>query len=145
MKLDFTRLFSILILKSKLLLGVLFLTFSIPIISAKPEQILALRAIQSRSFNTNNQKKMIQAISSTLQDMGYIIIRTNDKIGFVTATHFSDDIIEMTVTTQPTKKAIIVRVSARVNNLPLGKNEVFYQTFFNQLSQATFLNANAIY
>lgn len=143
--LNFFRFYFSLSLWRNLFIGIGVLSILPHITLAKPEQTLALRAIQSRSFDTTDQKKMIQAISSTLQDMGYIIVRSNDQIGFVTAIHYTDDIIEITVTTQPNRNTMIVRASARVNNLPLDNDPVFYQNFFNQLAQATFLNANAIY
>lgn len=127
------------------MLGTGILTVPSYVMAKKPEQTLALRAMQSRYFQTTSQQKMIEAIVSTLQDMGYIVIRTDKTIGFVTATHFSDDIIEITVTTQPTHNAITVRASARLNNLPLENDPEFYQNFFNRLSQAAFLNANTIY
>lgn len=135
-----------------LLIGVLFLgsSFSSPLpfcptALAAQEQTLSLRAIQSRSFKTTDQQKLVQTVASTLQDMGYIIIRVDTHIGFVTATHFTDDIIEISVTVQPVHDAIIVRASARKNNLPLDKDPEFYQEFFNHLGQALFLNANKIY
>lgn len=141
----YSRIYISISLWGQIFIGIMVLLNPLQTVLAKPQQTLALRAVQSRSFETTDQQKMIQAISSTLQDMGYIIVRSNDQIGFVTATHFTDDIIEITVTTQPNKDHIIVRVTARMNNLPLDKNPEFYQIFFNQLSQATFLNANAIY
>lgn len=140
-----SRIYISISLWGQIFIGIMVLLNPFQTVLAKPQQTLALRAVQSRSFETTDQQKMIQAISSTLQDMGYIIVRSNDQIGFVTATHFTDDIIEITVTTQPNKDHIIVRATARMNNLPLDKNPEFYQNFFNQLSQATFLNANAIY
>lgn len=127
------------------LLGTLMIPFPIHTLMAKPQQTLSARSIESRSFQMTTQPKMIEAIVTTLQDMGYIIIRTDKMIGFVTATRFSDDIIELTVTTQPQHNSIIVRASARVNDLSLTDDPTFYQNFFNHLSQALFLNANKIY
>lgn len=135
----------ILRLSKVIFLGMLIsIPISFQLILAKPQQTLALRAIESRFFQTSDQQKIIEAVVSTLQDMGYIIIRTDHTIGFVTATQFNDDITEITVTTQPEQNTMIVRASARINNLPL-HDATFYQNFFNHLSQALFLNANAIY
>lgn len=127
-----------------LLLGTA-LAYSIKPIIAQPPQTLSLRAIQSRSFETSDMQKMLQNIASTLQDMGYIIGRIDNQLGFVNATQLADDMTEITVTLQPMAHSIIVRASGRRNNIPMDNNPIFYQNFFNHLSQAAFLNANKIY
>ncbi|WP_040363784.1 hypothetical protein [Commensalibacter intestini] len=121
------------------------LAFPIPSVFAQTSQTLSLRAIQTRSFETTNMPKMLQNIASTLQDMGYIIGRIDNQIGFINATQFADNVTEITVNIQPQPHSMIVRVSARRNNIPMDNDPVFYQDFFNHLSQASFLNTNSIY
>lgn len=127
-----------------LLLGAAFF-YPIQTITAQPSQTLSLRAIQSRTFETSDMQKMLQNIASTLQDMGYIIGRIDNQLGLVNATQFTDDITEITVTIQPLAHSMIVRASGRRNNIPMDNDPVFYQNFFNHLSQAAFLNTNKIY
>ncbi|CAI3925822.1 MULTISPECIES: hypothetical protein [Commensalibacter] len=127
-----------------LLLGAVF-TFPAQYVKAQTHQTLSLRAIQSRSFETTDTQKMLQNIVSTLQDMGYIIGRIDNQLGFVNAAQFANDITEITVTIQPITHSMTVRASGRRNNIPMDDDPVFYQNFFNHLSQAAFLNANKIY
>lgn len=127
-----------------LLLGAVF-SFPTQYLKAQAPQTLSLRAIQSRSFETTDTPKMLQNITSTLQDMGYIIGRIDNQLGFVNATQFANDITEITVTIQPFTHSTTVRASGRRNNIPMDNDPVFYQNFFNHLSQAAFLNANKIY
>lgn len=131
-------------LSCSLFLGAVFL-LPIQTITAHPSQTLSLRALQSRSFETSDMQKMLQNIASTLQDMGYIIGRIDNQLGLINATQFADDVTEITVTIQPLAHSMTVRASGRRNNIPMDNDPIFYQNFFNHLSQATFLNANKIY
>lgn len=127
-------------------LGFITSTTLIPVSAiAQENSVLSIRAIQTRSFDTRDQKAMLRNILSTLQDMGFFIGRVDEKIGFVTATRLQDKITEITVTFRPYQQSILVRISARINNLPVDDNPAFYQNFFDHLAQASFLNANKIY
>ncbi len=50
-----------------------------------PKTMLEIRNIQTRTFNTPNEKQVMKAVINTLQDNGFIILNIEDDIGYLRA------------------------------------------------------------
>lgn len=104
-----------------------------------------LRAMQSRAFDTTDGNRILRAVLSTLQDLGYSIDKVDVGAGTVSATKLAN--LRLTASTYPRggSNQIIVRANA-IYKLPGQDTQVddpvFYQTlFFEPLSKAMFLSA----
>lgn len=64
---------------------------SLPKDAFKPEKnALALRALQTRSFHTTNEKKILSASALALQDMGFTLDESETKLGLIVASKEAD-------------------------------------------------------
>ncbi|MBM3831335.1 MAG: hypothetical protein FJ406_12475 [Verrucomicrobia bacterium] len=103
-----------------------------------------LRRMQSRAFDTTDSEKTLRTIMATLQDLGFVIDKSDSVLGSVTATKLKGYNLVMTVSIRPKgEKQLIVRASAQY-----GLNAVSdpqpYQDFFTSLSKAMFLEAQQV-
>lgn len=101
------------------------------------------RNYQSRAFDTKDREMVLRSVISTMQDLGFIINKADEKLGTITGTSFANS-SKLTVSVRQTgQNQILVRVNAQ-----LGLREITdpipYQNFFNALSQSLFLDANMI-
>jgi hypothetical protein len=105
---------------------------------------LELRKIQSRSFGTGDVAKTLRSVMGTLQDLGFVIEKSDSSFGTVTATKLSGYNLTMTVTIrQRSPKEVLVRANAQFNLSAVSKPEP-YQDFFSALSKAMFLDAHEV-
>lgn len=105
---------------------------------------LQLRKIQSRSFATGDVPKTLRSVMATLQDLGFVIDKSDSNFGTVTATKLSGYNLVMTVTIrQRSPKEVVVRANAQFNLKAVSKAEP-YQDFFTSLSKAMFLDAQDV-
>jgi hypothetical protein len=103
-----------------------------------------LRSFQTRVFDTTDKHKMMRTIIAVLQDLGFIIDKTDEDLGMVTGTKLSGYQIRMTVIVQPRgEKQLSVRASAIYNNKPI-EDPMPYQDFFVALEKGIFLTAQKI-
>jgi hypothetical protein len=103
-----------------------------------------LRSFQTRVFDTTDKHKMMRTIIAVLQDLGFIIDKTDEDLGMVTGTKLSGYQIRMTVIVQPRgEKQLSVRASAIYNNKPI-EDPMPYQDFFTALEKGIFLTAQKI-
>ena len=103
-----------------------------------------LRSFQTRAFDTIDKHKMMRTIIATLQDLGFIIDKTDEDLGLVTGTKLSGYQIRMTVITRPRgEKQLAVRASALYNNEQI-EDPLPYQDFFTALEKGIFLTAQKI-
>ena len=103
-----------------------------------------LRSFQTRAFDTTDKHKMMRTIIAVLQDLGFIIDKTDEDLGMVTGTKLSGYQIRMTVIAQPRgEKQLSVRASAIYNNKPI-EDPMPYQDFFAALEKGIFLTAQNI-
>ena len=103
-----------------------------------------LRSFQTRVFDTTDKHKMMRTIIAVLQDLGFIIDKTDEDLGMVTGTKLSGYQIRMTVIAQPRgEKQLSVRASAIYNNKPI-EDPMPYQDFFAALEKGIFLTAQNI-
>ena len=101
-----------------------------------------MRNYQSRSFDTKDDVKVLRAIIATMQDLGFIVEKTDSQLGTVSGTSFSNG-SKMTATVRKSGNKTIVRVNAEQGYTPI-TNPIAYQNFFNSLHQSLFLDANEI-
>ena len=103
-----------------------------------------LRSFQTRAFDTTDKHKMMRTTIAVLQDLGFIIDKTDEDLGLVTGTKLSGYQIRMTVIVQPRgEKQLAVRASAIYNNQPI-EDPMPYQDFFAALEKGMFLTAQKI-
>ncbi|MCQ4160212.1 hypothetical protein NON00_09755 [Roseomonas sp. GC11] len=105
----------------------------------------AQRAISTRAFDTADQGKVYQAAISALQDLGFVVDRADTVLGTISATRYGGGgLVRFTVTLRRGEgNRTIVRASGQLNQHELSDPAPF-QRFFETLSQALFLQANAI-
>ncbi len=102
-----------------------------------------MRNYQSRSFDTNDKSLVMRAVISTMQDLGFLIERADEKLGTVSGTSYTHA-SKITVSVRAiNKKQIVVRANAQVG-LEALEEPIAYQNFFNALGQSLFLEAHEV-
>jgi hypothetical protein len=108
------------------------------------DNAVELRSFQTRSFDTTDKHRMLRTTIAVLQDLGFIIDKTDEDLGMVTGTKLSGYQIRMTVIVRPRgEKQLAVRASAIYNNKPI-EDPVPYQDFFTALEKGIFLTAQNV-
>lgn len=108
------------------------------------ESQMKVRSLQTRTFDLKDRHAAIRGVIASLQDLGFIIERTNEGLGLVTAARFAEpnyyDVVTITVTVrQDSADKMSVRANAIYNNKPIEDPKV-YQNFFAALQRALFLS-----
>ena len=107
------------------------------------ETQLQKRSYQSRIFETADKEKVLRAIISTLQDLGFVIDRADLMLGSISATKQDRDQIRITVSVRPKgNDRMLVRANAQLNISPI-EDPKEYQNFFSSLAKSLFLTAQA--
>lgn len=101
-----------------------------------------MRNYQSRSFDTNDKALVLRAVISTMQDLGFIIDRADEKLGTISGSSYTHA-SKMTVSIRDNNNKIVVRATAQVGLKPL-EEPIAYQNFFNALGQSLFLEAHEV-
>jgi hypothetical protein len=105
---------------------------------------VALRAVQTRTFDTPDQNRTLRAVIATLQDLGFVIDKADVELGAVSATKLDVYAMRMTVTVRPRgERQTAVRASAQYNLVAVSDAEP-YQQFFVALEKAMFLTAHQV-
>ncbi|MBK0400839.1 hypothetical protein H0I76_16685 [Limibaculum sp. M0105] len=111
---------------------------------ASSESQVALRAMQSRAFDTSDKLQTMRAVIATLQDLGFVVEKADDVLGTVSGTKLDGYQLRMTVTVRPRGETqMIVRANAQYNITPV-EDPVPYQQFFAALEKAMFLSAQQV-
>lgn len=102
-----------------------------------------MRNYQSRAFDTKDRAMVLRSVIATLQDLGFIIDRADEKLGTVSGTSFANR-SKLTVSVRSSgTNQVVVRANAQS-----GLNEITdpvpYQNFFNSLAQSLFLDAHTV-
>ena len=119
------------------------------------ESAVTARQVESRRFDTADQRLMLNAVVGVLQDTGYTLEETNAAHGVVVASRLGGGRVRAQVTLQPsadrtatvvraTFQRIVPRPGAMV---PIGqtiREPELYQAFFEKLSQSLFLTSHEI-
>jgi hypothetical protein len=109
-----------------------------------PEEQSALRAMQSRAFDTTDEQKTMRAVIATLQDLGFVIDDANSPLGIVSATKLDGGVVRVMVTVkQHGTKQVSVRASVQSGTKTV-TDPATYQEFFVALSKGMFLTAHEI-
>jgi len=109
-----------------------------------PEEQAALRAMQTRAFDTTDDQKTLRAVIATLQDLGFVIDDANTSLGIVSGTKLDGGMVRVmvTVTRQGTKQTA-VRASVQ-SGYKTVTDPATYQEFFVALSKGMFLTAHEV-
>ncbi|MGC4099289.1 MAG: hypothetical protein QM706_19470 [Nitrospira sp.] len=108
------------------------------------EAQMKVRSLQTRTFDLKDRHAAMRGVIASLQDLGFIIERTNEGLGLVTAARFAEpnyyDVVTITVTIrQDSADKLSIRANAIYNNKPIEDPKV-YQNFFTALQRALFLS-----
>ena len=104
---------------------------------------ISLRTIQTRAFDTTDDKRALRSVISTLQDFDFLIDEANKVLGLVSATRRTDW-AQMTVTVRPKgDKQVVVRANLEYNRKGVEDQSV-YQKFFSHLEKSMFLTAHEV-
>lgn len=103
---------------------------------------IQMRNYQSRSFDTTDRSLVLRSVVSTMQDLGFIIDRADEKLGTISGTSFTHA-SKLTVSVRTIGKKIVVRANAQAG-LNAIEDPVPYQNFFNSLGQSLFLEAHEV-
>ena len=102
------------------------------------------RSYQSRVFDTGDKQKVLRAVISTLQDLGFVIDKADATLGTVSGTKLDNYSLKMTVSVRlKGKEQMLVRANAQFNITPV-EDPKPYQDFFNSLSKSLFLQAQNV-
>ena len=104
-----------------------------------------MRNYQSRMFDTSDKFMVLRAVVSTMQDLGFIIERADEKLGTVSGTSYvRANASKLTVSVRSINdKQIVVRANGQVGLKALD-DPIPYQNFFNALGQSLFLEAHEV-
>jgi hypothetical protein len=103
-----------------------------------------MRQMQTRSFETTDKEKVMRAVISTMQDLGFVVEKADALTGTVSGTKFLGKALQMTAVVRARDASTItVRTNAQYGLDPVTTPES-YQDFFSALSKAMFLQANAV-
>ncbi|MEW5888697.1 MAG: hypothetical protein AB1768_06540 [Pseudomonadota bacterium] len=113
------------------------------VLDSGDETQLQKRSYQSRTFETADKEKVLRAIISTLQDLGFVIDRADLMLGSVSGTKLDGHQIKITVSVRPKgTDRMLVRANAQFNITPI-EDPKHYQDFFASLEKSLFLTAHA--
>ncbi|MGE4350686.1 MAG: hypothetical protein AB7E52_00685 [Bdellovibrionales bacterium] len=111
---------------------------------ATSESQVALRSMQSRSFDTTDKPKTLRTVIATLQDLGFVIDKADATLGTVSGTKLNGYAMRMTVSVRDKGKTqLIVRANAQYNLEAIEEPQP-YQQFFAALEKAMFLTAHQV-
>ena len=102
-----------------------------------------LRSMQTRAFDTTDEKKTLRSVISTLQDFDFLIDEANKVLGVVSATRRTDW-LQITVTVRPKGETqVFVRANMEYKQKGVEDPSV-YQKFFTYLEKSMFLTAHEV-
>jgi hypothetical protein len=105
---------------------------------------VALRAVQTRAFDTLETNLALRTVIATLQDLGFVVDKADHQLGTISATKLDGYTMRMTVTVRQRNKAqTSVRASAQYNLVGVSDAKP-YQEFFTALEKAMFLTAHKV-
>lgn len=119
-----------------------------PSVVLSKKSAVKLRAMQSRTFETPDEKKVFRAILAVMLDLGYAVTSLEPKAGTITGNKLAQ--LNLTASISGSSdKTTTVRANAVVKTNPqkltpphqVDSPEFYQKRFFEPLSQALFLEA----
>ena len=105
---------------------------------------VALRAVQTRAFDTLDRARTLRAVIATLQDLGFVVDKADENLGTVSATKLDRYRMRMTVTLRSRgSRQIAVRANAQYGLVAVSDAKP-YQQFFAALEKAIFLTSHQV-
>ena len=102
-----------------------------------------LRSLQTRAFDSTDEKKTLRSVISTLQDFDFLIDEANKVLGVVSATRRTDW-LQITVTVRPKGETqVLVRANMEYKQKGV-EDPAVYQKFFTYLEKSMFLTAHEV-
>ncbi len=112
-------------------------------ITAGASQV-ALRKIQTRDYDTLDQRGTLRSVVATLQDLGFVIDKADYDLATVSGTKLQDYLMRITVTVRAREGDLLaVRANARFNDDPI-EDARAYQDFFAALDKSMFLTLHEV-
>ena len=108
-----------------------------------------LRSYQTRTYDTDDKIRVLRAVVSTLQDLGFVLDKADDVIGIVSATkldrasNYQVYKLSMSISVRPSGQQMTVRANAQFN-LTAIEDPGPYQDFFTSLDKGLFLDDNLL-
>ncbi len=111
------------------------------ILDSGDQSQLQKRSYQTRVFDTPDKEKVMRGVISTLQDLSFVVERTDMVLGTVSGTKYEKQLaIRMTVSVRPKGSQMSVRANGQLNVNPI-EDPKAYQDFFSSLEKSLFLTA----
>ncbi len=111
------------------------------ILDSGDQSQLQKRSYQTRVFDTPDKEKVMRGVISTLQDLSFVVERTDMVLGTVSGTKYEKQLaIRMTVSVRPKGSQMSVRANGQLNVKPI-EDPKAYQDFFTSLEKSLFLTA----
>ena len=110
------------------------------VVSADKTQV-ELRAVQTRAFDTSDRSATVRSVIATLQDLGFVIEKSDDSIGLVSGSKRG---MLMTVTVRPRGARQMVDRASGQHGIEAISDPQPYQQFFAALEKAMFLTAHGV-
>ena len=108
------------------------------------KEALKVRSVQTRAFDTTDQKQTLRTVIATMQDLEFVIQRADADLGAVSGTKLDGSLTRLTVTVRPGGPTqVLVRANAQ-HGLKAIEDPEPYQNFFAALEKAMFLTAHDV-
>jgi hypothetical protein len=111
---------------------------------AMDESQVKLRQMQTRAFDTTDQKGTLRIVIATMQDLGFVIDKADNSLGTVSGTKLDGYSLRITVTVRTRGSSqLLVRANAQYNIHAVDDPDV-YKQFFANLSKSMFLTSHNV-
>lgn len=104
---------------------------------------LQLRQYQTKDYSNIDKKNAMKAVISTLQDLDFVLDRVDPTSGTLTATQYTNGVVQVTATLREKGVDVTVRINATYQGRPLTE-PLHYQNLFTQLDKSIFLMQNNV-
>jgi len=103
-----------------------------------------IQRMQSRVFETGDNKVVARGVIATLQDMNFVINTADIGLGAISAKKFGDYPIEISVTIQPMSNSLILVHGNARYQLKTIEDPAIYEQLFSSLEKSVSLVAHPI-
>ena len=105
---------------------------------------LALRQVQTRTYEVDDSHRALRSVIATLQDLEFVIDKADSELATVTATRLQGQQVRMTVTVREREsQRFAVRANIRIDERAVDDPGP-YQDFFAALDKSLFLSRHRV-